>query len=189
MLTALGAWSVSLHSCWLAAVGLAVLGAAVEGPTAVARLTGTHLLAVVHLALVLTALAFVLWYSAVGRLGAARVGLFTGVAPVAAAGVGVLVEAGAPGAPVRVGIAVVVAGVALGLLRAAPARAVRARGGSPRQTARLPARSAAFSARSRSSSSKTGASCSRVNRGVMCCGQFQSKPRTATVMTRSTVAR
>ena len=120
VLNALGAWSVSLHSCWLAAVGLAVLGAAVEGPSAVAQLTTTHLLAVVHLALVLTALAFVLWYSAVGRLGPARAGLFTGVAPVAAAGVGVLVGAGAPGALVWVGIAVVVAGVALGLARGAP---------------------------------------------------------------------
>ena len=120
VLSALGPWSVSLHSCWLAAVGLAVLGAVVEGPSAVARLTGTHLLAVVHLALVLTALAFVLWYSAVGRLGPARAGLFTGVAPVAAAGVGVLVGAGAPGALVWIGIAVVVAGVALGLVRGAP---------------------------------------------------------------------
>lgn len=120
VLHALGAWSVSLHSCWLAAIGLAVLGAVVEGPDAVARLSGTHLLAVVHLALVLTALAFVLWYSAVGRLGAAHAGLFTGVAPVAAAAVGVLVGAGAPGPLVWIGIAVVVAGVALGLVRGAP---------------------------------------------------------------------
>ncbi len=120
VLSTLGAWSVSLHSCWLAAAVLAALGAAVEGPSAVVRLTGTHLLAVLHLALVLTALAFVLWYSAVGRLGPARAGLFTGVAPVAAAGVGVLVGAGTPGALVWVGIAVVVAGVALGLLRGAP---------------------------------------------------------------------
>ena len=40
-----------------------------------ARLDAGDLLAAVHLAVVVTALAFVLWYSAVRRLGAGRAGL------------------------------------------------------------------------------------------------------------------
>ena len=49
-----------------------------------------------HLAVVVTALAFLLWYTAVSRIGADRAGLFTGMAPVAAAAGGVLL-----GDPVR----------------------------------------------------------------------------------------
>ncbi|WP_299958834.1 DMT family transporter [uncultured Modestobacter sp.] len=110
-----GAWGVSVHTTWLAAVVFGVLGLATEGPAAVAELTGGELAAAGYLAVGTTALAFVLWYSAVGRLGTARAGLLTGVAPVAAAGVGVAMGAPAPGLLVWLGIAVVGAGLALGL--------------------------------------------------------------------------
>jgi drug/metabolite transporter (DMT)-like permease len=62
-----------------------------------------------------TAVAFVMWYSSVGRLGASRAGLLTGVAPVAAAAVGVLLGGPAPRPLVWAGIAVVAVGLALGL--------------------------------------------------------------------------
>ena len=70
----LGPWAVSLHTAWIAAVALLVLGVLVEGPGAVARLDADDLLAAVHLAVVVTALAFVLWYArwpARGRAGRA----------------------------------------------------------------------------------------------------------------------
>lgn len=73
------------------------------------------LLAVGYLAVAVTAVAFVLWYSSVGRLGAGRAGLLTGVAPVAAAASGVALGAPAPRPLVWVGIAVVAGGLALGL--------------------------------------------------------------------------
>ena len=111
----LGPWAVSLHAVWLAAVALAVLGGLVEGPNAVRRLDAGDLLAAAHLAVVVTALAFLLWYTAVARIGADRAGLFTGVAPVAAAVGGVLLGGPLPAAPVWVGIALVAAGLALGL--------------------------------------------------------------------------
>lgn len=60
-------------------------------------------------------MAFVMWYSSVGRLGASRAGLLTGVAPVAAAGAGVLLSGPAPRPLVWVGIAVVAMGLAWGL--------------------------------------------------------------------------
>ena len=110
----LGPWVVSLHAVWMAAVALLGLGVVVEGPLAVSRLDAGDLLAAVHLAVVVTALAFVLWYSAVRRLGAGRAGLFTGVVPVTAAVGGVLLGGPLPAPAVWLGTAVVAAGLALG---------------------------------------------------------------------------
>ena len=110
----LGPWAVSLHATWIAAVALLALGVTVEGPAAVTRLGAADLAAAVHLAVVVTALAFVLWYSAVGRLGAGRAGLFTGVVPVTAAVGGVLLGGPVPAPTVWLGTLVVAAGLAVG---------------------------------------------------------------------------
>jgi drug/metabolite transporter (DMT)-like permease len=116
----LGPWGVSVHTTWLAAVGFAVAGLAVEGPDAVTRLDHRDLLALVYLAVAVTALAFVLWYHCVGRLGAARAGLLTGIAPIAAAAGGVALGGPVPRPLVWVGIAVVLTGLALGLTSRRP---------------------------------------------------------------------
>src|SRR5262249_22670261 len=65
-----GPRGVSVHTTWLAAVMFAVLGLLQEGPTAAAHLRVAHLLATAYLAVVVTAVAFVLWYTSVDRLGA-----------------------------------------------------------------------------------------------------------------------
>ena len=109
-----GPWGVSVHATWLATVMFAVLGVARDGPAAMTRLTGPDWLAVGYLAVAVTAAAFVLWYSSVGRLGASRAGLLTGVAPVAAAVAGVLLGGPAPRPLVWAGIAVVAVGLTLG---------------------------------------------------------------------------
>jgi drug/metabolite transporter (DMT)-like permease len=121
-----GAWGVSLHATWIAAVMLGVLGVSVEGPAAVTRLTESHLLAMAHLTVVVTALAFVLWYSAVARLGAGPAGLLTGIAPVSAAVTAIAMGAAAPGLGVWAGIAVVGVGLAVGLLGSAGSQDVPA---------------------------------------------------------------
>jgi drug/metabolite transporter (DMT)-like permease len=118
----LGPFGVSLHAVWLAAVALAVLGVLVEGPAAVTTLDAADLLAAAHLAVVVTALAFLLWYTAVSRLGADRAGLFTGVAPVAAAVGGVLLGGPVPAPAVWAGMGLVAAGLAVGLRTSSPAR-------------------------------------------------------------------
>ena len=100
---------------WLAAVMLAVLAVVVEGAGAVSTLDTGDLLAAAHLAIVVTAVAFVLWYTAVTRLGADRAGLFTGVVPVMAAVGGVLLGAPAPAPVVWVGMALVAVGLGVGL--------------------------------------------------------------------------
>jgi drug/metabolite transporter (DMT)-like permease len=109
-----GPWGVSVHATWLAAVMFAAIGAVSEGPVAVTELTRPGWLAVGYLAVAVTAAAFVLWYSSVSRLGASRAGLLTGIAPVAAAGSGVLLGGPAPRPLVWAGMAVVAAGLTLG---------------------------------------------------------------------------
>jgi len=111
----LGPWAVALHTVWIAAVVLAVLGVAVDGPDAAATLDAGDLLAAAHLAIVVTALAFVLWYTAVSRIGADRAGLFTGVVPVTAAVGGMLLGAPVPAAMVWAGMALVAVGLIIGL--------------------------------------------------------------------------
>lgn len=110
-----GPWGVSVHTTWLAATVFLTIGLLREGPAAVLRLETPDLLAVCYLAVAVTAVAFVLWYTCVTRLGAARAGLLTGVAPVAAAASGVLLGGPAPRPLVWLGIAVVAGGLALGL--------------------------------------------------------------------------
>ena len=117
-----GPVGVSVHSTWLAALVFAAGGLAVEGPGAVARLSATDLLAAAYLAVAVTAVAFVLWYTCVERLGSGRAGLLTGIAPIAAASVGVALGAPMPRPAVWLGIAVVAAGIALGLRTARPRR-------------------------------------------------------------------
>ncbi len=116
-----GPVGVSVHTVWLAAVMLAVLGPLHEGPAAVARLRGTDLLAGAYLAVAVTAVAFVLWYACVSRLGAGRAGLLTGIAPIAAAMAGVALGGAAPRPLVWAGIAVVALGLVLGLRTTATA--------------------------------------------------------------------
>jgi drug/metabolite transporter (DMT)-like permease len=110
-----GPWGVSVHSTWLAAVIFTVLGFVREGPGAAWRLREADWLAILFLAVAVTAVAFVLWYSSVARLGASRAGLLAGVAPAAAAVFGVLLGGPPPRPLVWAGIAVVAGGLTLGL--------------------------------------------------------------------------
>jgi drug/metabolite transporter (DMT)-like permease len=109
----LGPVGVSTHTAWMASVLFAVLAAACREP--VTRLTPEQWAAVAYLAVGVTAVAFVLWYSAVGKLGPARAGLLAGVTPVSAALTGTLLGAPMPGPAVWTGMAVVGVGLALGL--------------------------------------------------------------------------
>jgi drug/metabolite transporter (DMT)-like permease len=110
-----GAVGVSVHATWLAVGMFAVLAVAVEGPGATARLGAGDLLAGAYLAVGVTAVAFVLWYTSVRRLGTGRAGLLTGVAPIAAGVAGVALGGPLPGPLVWAGVALVAAGLALGL--------------------------------------------------------------------------
>ena len=111
------AWGVSVHSVWMGALMFGVLGLLIEGPSAAGRLDSVDWAAVAYLTVLVTAAAFVLWYSAVASLGAATVGLLTGVAPISAALTGMVTGVDVPGPLVWTGMLVVVAGLTAGLLR------------------------------------------------------------------------
>jgi drug/metabolite transporter (DMT)-like permease len=110
-----GPLGVSVHATWIATVIFAVLGGVREGPAAVTRLSAADWLATGYLAVGVTAVAFVLWYTSVDRLGAGRAGLLTGIAPIAATLTGILLGGPAPRPMVWAGIAVVIAGLTVGL--------------------------------------------------------------------------
>ncbi|WP_327068040.1 DMT family transporter [Kitasatospora sp. NBC_01250] len=100
----LGAARLSAVVCLGAALAFGT-GALLTERQQVLRLpTGTELAAFGYLALVVTSLAFFLWYRAVGGLGVARAGLFVGLLPLGALltgpllGTGRLTAAGALGA-------------------------------------------------------------------------------------------
>jgi drug/metabolite transporter (DMT)-like permease len=117
VLTRLGPWVVSLHTTWIAAIAFAVLGVTVEGPGTVFTLPGKDFAVAGYLAVVVTALAFVLWYSAVGRIGPGRAGLFTGIVPIVAAVGGLLLGGPMPHAVVWLGVIVVLGGLCVGMAR------------------------------------------------------------------------
>jgi drug/metabolite transporter (DMT)-like permease len=117
-----GPLGVSVHSTWLAAALFGGCGVVREGPAAVTRLRLDDVLAGTYLAVAVTAVAFVLWYTCVTRLGAGRAGLLTGIAPIAAAVTGVALGGPLPRPLVCVGIATVALGLALGLRRPIPDR-------------------------------------------------------------------
>ena len=116
-----GPIGVSVHATWMAALVFGAAGVTVEGPGAVFRLHTDDVLAGAYLAVAVTALAFVLWYTCVERLGSARAGLLTGIAPISAAATGVALGGPMPTLLVWLGVAVVATGLTLGLrTRSAP---------------------------------------------------------------------
>jgi drug/metabolite transporter (DMT)-like permease len=116
----LGALAVSTYACLFAVPMLALWSLLAEGPSLPVPDAG-QAVALAYLAVGVTVLGFVSWYSAVGILGVERAGLFAGVLPVSA-----LVFSAALGVaeftPGRLGaVAVVALGVTLGVRGGAPA--------------------------------------------------------------------
>ncbi|MEU4733253.1 DMT family transporter [Streptomyces sp. NPDC023588] len=139
-----GAWGVSVHAVWLGALMLAGLTAVFERPAELGSLDGTQWAAAGYLAVMVTAVAFLLWYRTVAKVGSGRAGLLTGVAPLAAAAAGVLTGGGVPGPAVWLGLVVVIAGLALGL-RPGRESATAAPRPAPRPAPRTDRRAAASS--------------------------------------------
>lgn len=110
-----GPAGVSVHTTWMAAAMFAVLALVTEGWRAASSFGISEILAIGYLAVCVTAVAFVLWYTCVRTLGAGRAGLLTGVAPVAAAAIGIPVTGALPAAAVWAGIGLIGGGLTLGL--------------------------------------------------------------------------
>ena len=110
-----GPIGVSVHSTWIAAAMFAVLAAGTEGLWAITGFDIADVAAIGYLALGVTAVAFILWYSCVSALGTGRAGLLTGIAPVAAALIGIPLTGTVPGPAVWGGIALIACGLAAGM--------------------------------------------------------------------------
>jgi drug/metabolite transporter (DMT)-like permease len=126
LLPRLGPRRVAAWAAWLATAQLAVLSPQLPTPST------SEAAAIAYLAVITTALAFVLWFGAVQRLGSARAGLLVGLMPVAAVTDDTLHTARAPTPADLAGTALVTAGVVLG---ARPRRARVPRAGTPAASA------------------------------------------------------
>ncbi|MGW2267791.1 DMT family transporter [Streptomyces sp. SCA2-2] len=119
LVTPLGALRVSAYAC-TAAVPICLAGVAATG--AYVLPTPGQLAAVVWLGAVATAVAYVLWFTALDLIGAERAVLFGGLVPLSAVATTAVLGTGAPGAGHVVGAVAVVAGLVVGTVERRPAR-------------------------------------------------------------------
>ncbi|MFF4773942.1 DMT family transporter [Microtetraspora fusca] len=115
LLPKLGAVRVSAYSAALAVPYLLVIGLVLDGAAVLRMPTTAEALGIGYQAVIVTAVAFFLWYSALPRLGPDRAGLFAGMIPIGALVTSVVLGLGVPSLADVGGAAVVVAGILLGL--------------------------------------------------------------------------
>ncbi|MFB4312974.1 DMT family transporter [Actinomadura sp. 21ATH] len=115
LLPRLGALRVSAWSAALAAPMLLAAGLVADGRDALRVPTGAELAGLAYLSVIVTTVAFFLWYDALGRLGSDRAGLFAGLIPVSAVATTVVLGLGEPTPADLAGAALVAAGVVVGL--------------------------------------------------------------------------
>jgi drug/metabolite transporter (DMT)-like permease len=128
LLDRLGPARVSAWSCALAVPLLAAAAVVAGEPTRWRPPTAAEAGALAYIAVVVTALAFPVWYAGVHRLGVERAGMFAALLPVATLAVAAALDRRAPAASQVVGVVVVAAGLAIAL---APRRTRRP---GPRRT-------------------------------------------------------
>lgn len=110
----IGAVGVSFHAVWIAAAQLAG-GALLFERNALRWPTAVETGALAHMAVFVTVVAFVAWYTALNRLGADRAGLLVGTVAVTALATAALVGTATLTPATALGCALVVAGVAIGV--------------------------------------------------------------------------
>lgn len=120
LLPKLGAIRVSAYASAAAVPMLLVFGFATAG-TAMFRVpNGREAFGLAYLTVVVSAGAFLLWYSALPKLGADRAGLFAGVLPIGAVVTTAVLGLGNPSPAEMAGAALVVLGVLAGMSRPRP---------------------------------------------------------------------
>lgn len=115
LLPRLGPVRVSAYSAASAAVMLLAVGLVRDGTEVLRVPTGREAAGLAYLSIVITVVAFVLWYDGLGRIGADRAGLFAGLIPVSAALTTMVLGLGTPGMAELTGALLVGCGVAAGL--------------------------------------------------------------------------
>jgi drug/metabolite transporter (DMT)-like permease len=115
LLRTLSPLGLAIRACGLASLALLAAATLLEGSDGLVRPDADEGLALGYLALASTAVAFVLWYRALARLGPERTGLFAGLMPVSAALVGAAVTAASLRAATLIGTIAAGTGLAVGL--------------------------------------------------------------------------
>lgn len=115
LLPKFGELRVSAYVSALAVPVLLVAGLVTDGTGMLRRPTLAEGAALLYLALPLTVGAFLLWYRTLGGLGPQRAGLLIGAVPVSACAASAVLGVGTPGIAQLAGVAVVVAGIVIGL--------------------------------------------------------------------------
>lgn len=115
----MGPWSYSAATAAVAAIIFTALSALVERPTLASFAAPAAGAPILYLGAVATAVAFVLWFTGVQRLGPGTVGLCAGIAAPAAALIGALLGAPLPSLGAWLGMAVIAAGLVVGFLPSA----------------------------------------------------------------------
>jgi drug/metabolite transporter (DMT)-like permease len=114
VLERLGPISIATHTAWIAAVQLSALAVVRRDLDALIAWDRAAVLAIGYL-IAASALAFVLWFDAIGDVGSERAGLAAGVIPIAALATGVPLGIASLNTAAILGTVIVVAGVAIGL--------------------------------------------------------------------------
>ncbi|XVQ84893.1 DMT family transporter [Microbispora siamensis] len=125
LLPLIGPLRLSAWTSALAVPFLLVVGVALDGRHVLRVPTGAEVAGLAYLALVVTTVAFFLWYRSLPHLGADRAGLFAGMIPVGALATAALLGIAVPSVADLAGAALVISGIALGLRSPSPRRPVR----------------------------------------------------------------
>ncbi|MEV0457960.1 DMT family transporter [Catellatospora methionotrophica] len=119
VLPRLGAVRVSAYSCALAVPMLAVAALLAGEASALRPPSATETLTLLYLAVMMTVVAFLAWFTGLARLGVERAGMFTGVVPAATLVAASLQDHTLPGLSQVLGVLVVASGLVLGATGAA----------------------------------------------------------------------
>lgn len=117
LLPKLGPIRVSGFAAAFAVPMLLAAGAVTDGRGMLRAPTLSELAAYTYIVVVVTVVAFLLWYDALGRLGADRAGLFAGVIPISAVATTMILGMGVPRPAELAGAALVGVGVVIGMVR------------------------------------------------------------------------
>ncbi|PZG32031.1 EamA family transporter [Spongiactinospora gelatinilytica] len=115
LLPKLGAVRVSAYTTALAVPLFLTLGLVTDGATILRTPTVAEGLGFAYLSIVVTVLAFFLWYTVLPRLGPARAGLFAGMIPVGAIATGAVLGLATPTPADLAGAGLVITGIVIGL--------------------------------------------------------------------------
>lgn len=112
----MGPWSYSAATAVVAAIVFAALAAIIERPALASFAEPATVAAILYLGAVATAVAFVLWFTGVQRLGPGTIGLCAGIAAPSAALIAALLGAPMPSLGAWLGMAVIAVGLVVGFL-------------------------------------------------------------------------